>query len=113
MVRISYQEPLEIKVAMIIYQAYGQEKKGNITSILSDALLTLGQLGPAGLELWLNNKKNGHERLFIRNGLNAASDQLGSRFRYNLNVKNFDDAWSEKEQLIRILCRAKYYAKTR
>ncbi len=113
MVQIFYQEPLNVKVAMIMYEMYERRKKGNVTSILSDAIMVLRQFGPAGLKRWLENPKNNGERSFILKGLEKSCSRYPGRFSFNLEVEDFDDAWSEVEQLISILCWAKYYAKTR
>jgi len=98
----TYQEPAYIAAAQAIYKAF-QRKKGNIVSLLSDAMRVLRQMGPAGLDLWIKTDPN---RQFIIQGLK------NSHFSYNLRADDFNTAWSEVERLIKVLRYAKAYAKT-
>jgi hypothetical protein len=108
MAEFAYQEPARMKLGREIYDRYCREnKQGNAVSLLSDAMTVLRQLGPAGLDVWIDLKGKDGERQFIRNGLDAKlSDSLKSR------QQDMDTAWAEIKNLMQALRCAKYYAKT-
>ena len=102
---IIYKEPEDIAVANKIYESFSGGNKGNIVSLLSDAMRQLRQLGPAGLDLWI--KLDSKNRCFITKGMNNAD------FDFDLEVSDFDTAWVQTQKIMKVLCSAKYYAKTR
>ena len=103
MTTFTYQEPAILAQGKDLYEAWEENKNGNIVSILSNAMIVLRQLGPTGLNLWIDC--NDKERKFIRSvlgeKLNSASEQT-----------EMNSTWSLVEQLIHDLRYAKYYAKT-
>ncbi|MGB5685358.1 MAG: hypothetical protein WBM35_06085 [Candidatus Electrothrix sp.] len=116
MVEFSYQEPVYLALGQKMYEYFLTNKeKGNAVSILSDALTVLRQLGTAGLNLWIDAKNT--ERGFIRDTLDKqkeAADRLGLGSRLTLpEAQDIDTAWSNMENLMRVLRYANYYAKTR
>ena len=115
MVEFSYQEPVYLALGQKMYEHFLTNKeKGNAVSILSDAMTVLRQLGTAGLTLWIDAKNT--ERGFIRDTLDKqkeSADRLGLGNRLTLpEAQDIDTAWSDIENLMRVLRYAKYYAKT-
>ncbi|MCI5168778.1 MAG: hypothetical protein D3903_22475 [Candidatus Electrothrix sp. GM3_4] len=116
MVEFSYQEPVYLALGQKMYEHFLTNKeKGNAVSILSDAMTVLRQLGTAGLNLWIDAKNA--ERGFIRDTLDKQKEianRLGLSSRLTLpEAQDIDTAWSDIENLMRVLRYAKYYAKTR
>jgi hypothetical protein len=119
----SYQEPVYLALGRAIYNQFSdQQNKGNVVSILSDAMTTLRQLGTIGLTLWIDS--NSGERGFIREALKEETatrldlvrclKSIGEQKNGQENAaQSIDAAWSEMETLMQVLRYAKYYAKTR
>jgi hypothetical protein len=111
MAEFKYEEPARLALGQKIYDQYKDGKKkgdtGNVVSLLSDAMTVLRQLGPAGLDVWIDLKGKDGERQFIRNGLDTElAASLKSR------PQAMDTAWADIENLMQVLRCAKYYAKT-
>ncbi|MDU9047753.1 MAG: hypothetical protein Q3M30_02810 [Candidatus Electrothrix sp. Rat3] len=109
----SYQEPAYLALGRTIYNQFSdQQNKGNVVSILSDAMTTLRQLGTIGLTLWIDS--NSGERQFIRTALQAdIAGQLDLSRCLTSEQQDIETAWGNIESLMQVLCYAKYYAKTR
>jgi len=117
MAEFTYQEPYRLALGQKVYNQFKTDKEkgntGNVVSMLTDAMTVLRQLGPAGLDVWIDlkgkidpNKKDG-ERQFIRKGLDAElAACLTSR------KQDVDTAWADIEKLMQVLRCAKYHAKT-
>lgn len=101
MTSFTYREPDCLARGKELYEKWELAQKGNVVSILGNGMTVLRQLGPAGLELWINC--NPDERQFIRSQFDNAL------FR---QPKEVDEAWSDVEDLMTVLRYAKYYAKT-
>lgn len=109
MAEFKYQEPERLALGEKIYQQYCREnEQGNAVSLLSDAMTVLRQLGPAGLDVWidLDNKKRGFLRHAWQENAPEMADSLKSR------QQDADTAWAEIENLMQALRWAKYCAKT-
>ena len=100
MAEFKYQEPARLDLGKKIYQ----QSKGNVVSILSDAMTVLRQLGIAGLDIWIDLKGKDGERQFIRT--KELTDCLKTQ------KEDMDTAWADIENLMQVLRCAKYYAKT-
>lgn len=98
-----YQEPNVLALGIELYKEWGKNKNGNVVSILSNAMFVLRQLGPTGLDLWIdcNDKEREFIRTVLGEELNSASEQT-----------EMNSTWSLIEHLMRELRYAKYYAKT-
>ena len=106
MAEFTYQEPARMRLGREIYKKYcSDNEQGNAVSLLSDAMTVLRQLGPAGLDVWIDLKGKDGERQFIRKGLDTDLTAF-------LKVQDADTAWAEIENLMQVLRCAKYYAKT-
>jgi hypothetical protein len=108
-----YQEPVDLALGRIIYEQFSSLKnKGNVISILSDAMTTLRQLGTTGLALWIDT--NNGERQFIRTALQTnIAEQLGLSHCLASEQQDIEVVWGNIENLMQVLRYAKYYAKTR
>jgi len=122
MVEFSYQEPAYLALGQKIYEhckngkkkhsEAEQKEKGNMISILSDAMTTLRQLGTVGLALWIDS--NSGERQFIRTALQTdIAGQLDLSHCLASEQQDIETAWGNMETLMQVLRYAKYYAKTR
>ena len=111
MTEFNYREPGYIAMGQDIYDAFiNSVVSGNFVSLLSDAMTTLRQLGPAGLDLWI--KSNNKDRNFLRLSLTGdRGKQLGLDTCFV--EQDMDAAWICLENLMRALRYAKYYAKTK
>jgi len=99
-----YQEPEILDQGRHLFDSWAAEdKKGNIISILSNAMTVLRQLGPTGLDIWI--ACNDNERSFIRTVLAEEIDEA-------TNQTEMNRTWALIENLMRTLRYAKYYAKT-
>lgn len=103
-----YQEPALVKAGEEICLAHKNDAsaKADITAILSNALITVRLLGPAGLAQWIDRKSK--ERGCLLAGLEKAGIDAGK-----LREKNIETAWSCSERIIAMLCYAKWYAKAK
>ncbi len=121
MAEFSYREPLYLALGQKIYEhcKNGKKKhseaekkdKGNMISILSDAMTTLRQLGTVGLALWIDS--NNGEREFIRTALQTEiAGQIGLSGCLASEQQDIETAWGNIENLMQTLRYAKYYAKT-
>ena len=108
-----YQEPAYLALGQTIYNQFSSLKnKGNVVSILSDAMSTLRQLGTTGLALWIDS--NTGERQFIQTALQAdIAGQLDLSHCLASEQQDIETAWGNIENLMQVLRYAKYYAKTR
>jgi hypothetical protein len=107
------QEPIHLALGHIIYEQFSNLKnKGNVISILSDAMTTLRQLGTTGLALWIDS--NSGERQFIRTALQTdIAGQIGLSHCLASEQQDIEVVWGNIENLMQVLRYAKYYAKTR
>lgn len=113
MAEFTYQEPARLDLGKKIYHQHDPKNKGNVISILTDAMTVLRQLGPAWLDVWIDlkgkidpNGKDG-ERQFIRKALDI---ELAAALKSR--QEDIDSAWADIENLMQVLRCAKYYAKT-
>ncbi|WPD24669.1 MAG: hypothetical protein Q3M24_13365 [Candidatus Electrothrix aestuarii] len=113
MAEFKYQEPLYLALGEAVYSHFvAQQSKGNVVSILSDAMLTLRQLGTIGLALWIDSNKG--ERKFIRSALQGEiAEQLALSKCLAPEQRDIETVWSDTERLVKVLRYAKYYAKTK
>ncbi|MCI5137480.1 MAG: hypothetical protein D3922_03485 [Candidatus Electrothrix sp. AR1] len=107
-----YQEPVYFALGRTIYNQFSDQKnKGNVVSILSDAMTTLRQLGTIGLTLWIDS--NSGERGFIQTALQTnITGQLDLSHCLASEQQDIEIAWANIENLMQALRYAKYYAKT-
>ena len=98
---LHYHEPTLIEAGKKIYEA----KSTNLSTVLSTALITVRQLGPAGLKLWIERDNKNRKCILI--GLQEADITPDS-----LLVTDVQVAWDFTEQIVSILCYAKWYAKS-
>ncbi len=104
MAEFTYQEPARLELGKKIYHQHDPKNKGNIISILSDAMTVLRQLGITGLNTWIDLKGEKGERQFIRT--KELADCLEK------SKEDIGTAWAEIENMMQMLRCAKYYAKT-
>lgn len=108
MAEFLYQEPKRLALGQKIYLQFKADKEkgntGNVVSMLTDAMTVLRQLGPAGLDIWIELKGKDGERQFIR------TDELAECLKRS--KQDMDTAWADIENMMQMLRCAKYYAKT-
>jgi hypothetical protein len=112
MAEFRYQEPARLDLGQKIYEQYksGKEKgdAGNAVSLLSDAMTVLRQLGPAGLDVWIDLDKK--KRGFLRHAWQENAPEMAASLKSW--QQDADTAWAEIENLMQALRWAKYCAKT-
>lgn len=104
MAEFKYQEPARLELGKKIYDQHDPKNKGNVVSILTDAMTVLRQLGIAGLNTWIDLKGKDGERQFIRT--KELADCL------ERSKQDMDTAWADIANLMQVLRCAKYHART-